>query len=87
MGEIGSLFDAVLDQWFLIRVAVEDDVVLFACGTVWKDRTGRFADGKTIRTSPIVGEADTLNQGSLVRTMNSTYLLGAPIGWQSAITN
>jgi hypothetical protein len=87
MREIVSLFDAVLDQWFMIRIAVEDDVILIACGTVWKDRTGRFADGNTIRTSPIVGEADTLDQGSLIRTMNSTYLLGAPIGWQSAITN
>lgn len=57
--------DARLENW--VRVG---EVIY---GTVYEDSKGRFQDGDDIVTSRLVSVDD-----NIVKTMNSTYKLGAP---------
>lgn len=57
-----------LENWFPFGYAI--------AGTIHGDVHGRFADGKTIRTSTIEGDVSKLKEGDIVKTRNSSYLLG-----------
>lgn len=47
-------------------------------GDIYKDTLKRWREGTRIHTSPIVTELEKLIEGALVRSKNSTYLLGKP---------
>lgn len=45
-------------------------------GTIYGDSKGRFKDGTRIHTSTLAPTSMPLDEGALVTTRNSTYLLG-----------
>lgn len=75
----GTDHDAVIDQWFVVRVMTKRAVALQIMGTVWSDRKGRFGDGRMICTSRVMAAPDGLTANALISTDNSTYLLGTPL--------
>lgn len=75
--------DAILDDWFLVRIATDHAQVVFACGTVWHDRSRRFKNGQTIRTSLILTATELIQEGRCIQTCNSVYFLGKPFSGAS----
>lgn len=71
--------DAVIDQWFVVRVKFEQAEAFHIVGTVWGDRQARFRNGRMIQTSVILTALAEIGRNCTVRTINSTYLLGDPI--------
>lgn len=50
-------------------------------GNIYEDARDRFVDGTHIHTSDIPGGRkynSTFSEGDLIKTLNSTYLLGKP---------
>lgn len=47
-------------------------------GNIFGDSKQRFRDGTRIHTSYIVTPSDEWKEGAVVKTRNSTYLLGTP---------
>lgn len=79
------LYDAILDDWFLIAALRSGCRSLELIGTVWADRQGRFRDGRMIRTSALRSGNQKLASGALVHTLNSTYLLGKPLSLRASV--
>jgi len=71
--------DAILDEWFVMRVRFDDVTYLHVIGTIVHDRKERFKSGQTIRTSVIHHAIPGLSPGALIVTENSCYQLGAPM--------
>lgn len=69
------VFDAVLHDWILIEWLGYDGAYVIA-GVVAEDRKGRFANGRGIHTSMILTPVDRIREGSVVKTLNTRYLLG-----------
>ncbi len=46
-------------------------------GEIYEDSRKRWPDGQEIRTS-MVDEGETVKEGHIVKTRNSSYLLGSP---------
>lgn len=64
----------ILDEWIVDPLGRS---VIW--GRIRDDKTGRFLDGADIRTSFISLDAvafEALKEGDVVKTRNSTYLLG-----------
>ena len=74
--------DAVLEDWELVRILYSDNWCLK--GNIYNDTAGRFKDGEYVTTSSIPdfdgsqSEALEVSQGFIVKTRNTTYLLGSP---------
>ena len=74
-------FDAVLNDWVATDMPLPDGLVwTVLIGNVSRDRKGRWADGATVRSSPLVTPLEDLAPGVVARTENSRYLLGVPLG-------
>ena len=67
--------DAVLDERF--PVLVGPDGAFAVVGIVSGDRKGRWLDGTTVLTSPIISPG-RIAPGEMVITLNSRYRLGRP---------
>lgn len=63
-----------LEKW------VVDQVHPIVWGRIFGDTRGRFPDGLWIHTSvvPALAEGASLSEGQVIKTLNSTYLLGVP---------
>lgn len=59
-------YDAKLENWSPVGGIV-------IIGEIQGDKKGRFEDGSSVRTSGIILP---LQEGDVIRTQNSTYLLG-----------
>lgn len=68
-----DVHDAILDDWFVCS----NDRISVVVGKVSQDAKKRFPDGNVIHTSPI-RNGETLEEGRIVRTINTAYLLRAP---------
>lgn len=73
-------YDAELRQWaFDVQAGL-----IIGVGRVFSDRKGRWPDGYAIATSEVSG--GTHQEGSIITTSNSRYLLSGPAGnlaeWQ-----
>ena len=66
--------DGTLDQWS--PCIVPRHGWMFVVGTITGDRKGRFGDGTLMATSLIEAPLESLDEGLVVATMNSRYLLG-----------
>lgn len=73
-----TIYDARLDDWFVVIVAFEGVEYITLLGTVWFDRKNRFRNGRMIQTSPLEEGRSRLGMGKVVSTANSLYLLGKP---------
>lgn len=82
---LGLDHDALIDQWFVVRVATRQVVALQVMGTIWSDRKGRFDDGRMICTSVVTAAPNGITPNALISTFNSTYLLGTPIDLQPVV--
>jgi len=67
-------FDAILEDWTPLRIG--DYTVLR--GAIKGDEKSRFTDGEFIRTSTVLD--GSLNEGNVVKTRNTLYLLGKRAG-------
>ena len=45
-------------------------------GEIWDDDKHRFHQGQRIRTSLVISPDDGFTEGIIIKTKNSTYLLG-----------
>lgn len=73
-----SKVTATLKNWMAMEKG-------YLFGDVYDDTKDRYVDGATIRTSKVVGGDPILEEGAVVITRNSTYLLGSPLGTDDVI--
>lgn len=71
-------YDAVLHHWCVAGGASNDDLIVLI-GVITDDLKQRFADGRWMMTSMLVSPVDQIGEGTIVRTLNSRYLLGKPL--------
>ena len=64
-------FDAELHDWRVIPVKLGIVIV----GRVKGDRKGGFADGRSIHTSLVLTRQEDIQEGVVIWTMNTRYLL------------
>lgn len=69
-----GIVTARLDNWFRRQVTKEEFIIW---GIVTAGRDNRFMDGEFIHTSGIRNRS--VEEGDIVNTRNSTYLLGKQI--------
>ena len=58
----------LLENWYPFGYAI--------AGEIHDDKDKRFDDGTTIRTSTVQGDMTDLKEGDVIKTNNSSYLLG-----------
>jgi hypothetical protein len=68
-------YDAVLHHWCVVGYRSPSDDVRVILGMITGDRTRRFADGRWIMTSMLLTQPDDVRAWTIVRTLNSKYLL------------
>lgn len=66
--------DGTLDNWNVHRFS---DGSVLVYGYIKGDKKGRFEDGDYIHTSYCLDDC-VFEEGSIIKTRNSTYLLGSP---------
>lgn len=72
-------FDAELHDWIIVMHPAPFMACPTIVGTVRHDKTGRFTDGWTIRTSALLTPVEQIQPGAIVQTLNTRYLIaGAP---------
>lgn len=69
-------FDAELHDWILVMHPASTLAWPTIVGVVRNDSKGRFADGRTIRTSVLLTTIIEIREGAIVQTLNTRYLLG-----------
>jgi hypothetical protein len=69
-------FDAELHDWILVMYPTPTLAWPTIVGVVRNDGKGRFADGRTIRTSVLLTTIMEIREGTIVQTLNTRYLLG-----------
>ncbi len=61
--------DGTIENWRIVDMGGYKVIV----GDLYGDAKGRFLDGTYVKTSPIKAQ-----DGNIIRTVNSIYLLGDP---------
>ncbi|PCJ96735.1 MAG: dCMP hydroxymethylase [Hyphomicrobiales bacterium] len=64
-------YDAKLENWVLVETPNDS----YLLGNVFDDKKNRFPNGYCVRTTD-VASTDPIAKGTIVRTKNSSYLLG-----------
>lgn len=70
-------FDAVLHDWYVLDYQRGHYDTFVLVGTVTGDRKGRFADGRLIRTSFLLTPVSEIDEGQIVQSLNTRYLLAS----------
>lgn len=68
-------FDAELHDWLFIMYPISLLTYPMIIGTIWHDKKGRFADGRTIQTSALLTPPKQVQAGAVIQTLNTRYLL------------
>jgi hypothetical protein len=69
-------FDAELHDWILVMYPASPIAWPTIVGVVSSDSKGRFANGRSIRTSVLLTPVEDIREGAIVQTLNTRYLLG-----------
>jgi hypothetical protein len=70
-----EVFDAMLRNWFSIKITDASGICICIVGQIENDRRERFPDGRWILTTAISSPVDQISSGNVVTSRNTRYLL------------
>ena len=76
--EINEEIDEEPELPYTARLANWHQVGHVIHGNIFGDASGRFDDGTSVITSAVLSRDEDVREGCLIKTRNSTYLLGKP---------
>ena len=65
---------ARIENWYVVL----EGFVCYLKGYMHEDSRSKFPDGKQVETSGLLGGYQSIVEGEIVFTQNSSYLLGKP---------